>query len=147
MDLSNVMFLPFTPKERLSESFAAADLFIVSLQRGLAGYIVPSKLYGILAAGRPFVAAVEESCEVASLTTRHNCGLVAEPGDAVALAAQIRAMYHDRALLARCGANARELGVSFDRRRQVARYMELFAKVASRRAAAKAAALARSESS
>ena len=64
------MFLPFAPKERLGESFAAADVFIVSLQSGLAGYIVPSKLYGILAAGRPYVAAVEDECEVASLARR-----------------------------------------------------------------------------
>lgn len=147
MDLRNVVFLPFTPKERLAESFATADVFIVSLQRGLAGYIVPSKLYGILAAGRPFVAAVEDSCEVASLTRAHHCGLVTEPGDADALAAQIRTLYHDRSLVARCGANARELGLTFDRRRQVARYMDLFRKVAPHRAATQAATLARSESS
>ena len=147
MDLRNVMFLPFTPKERLSESFSSADVFIVSLQRGLAGYIVPSKLYGILAAGRPYVAAVEDSCEVASLTRRHNCGRVTEPGDAAALADQIRAFYHDRSLVAQCGANARQLGLSFDRRRQVARYMDLFRKVAPDRAATQPAALARSESS
>ena len=42
----------------------------VSLKRGLAGYIVPSMLYGILAAGRPYVAAVEEACEVAAITKR-----------------------------------------------------------------------------
>ena len=86
-------FLPFTPKAQLGESFAAADVFIVSLQRGLAGYIVPSKLYGILASGRPYVAAVEEACEVASIATTHDCGLVAEPGDAQALADAIRAFY------------------------------------------------------
>lgn len=51
--LGNVRFLPYQAKERLAESFAAADVFVVSLKRGLAGYIVPSKLYGILAAGRP----------------------------------------------------------------------------------------------
>ena len=51
--LTNVRFLPFTPREELADSFAAADVFVVSLQRGMAGYIVPSKLYGILAAGRP----------------------------------------------------------------------------------------------
>ena len=60
LGLTNVQFLPFTAKERLGESFASADVFVVSLQRGLAGYIVPSKLYGILAAGRPYVAAVED---------------------------------------------------------------------------------------
>ena len=81
--MTNVTFLPFAPKERLGEAFAAADVFIVSLQRGLAGYIVPSKLYGILAAGRPYVAAVEEPTARSRAVARaHQCGLVAEPGNA-----------------------------------------------------------------
>ena len=127
--LANVTFLPFTPKERLGESFAAADVFVISLQRGLAGYIVPSKLYGILAAGRPYVAAVEDQCEVASLTRAHECGLLAEPGNPRALADQILVFYRDRALAERAGANARALGLSFDRRGQVKRYMDLFRQI------------------
>jgi colanic acid biosynthesis glycosyl transferase WcaI len=126
LGLSNVSFLPFTPKERLGESFASADVFIVSLQRGLAGYIVPSKLYGILAAGRPYVAAVEDSCEVASLTRRHQCGLVVEPSNPSDLAEKILAFYNDRDMTARCGRNARAAGLAFDRTLQVQNYMNLF---------------------
>jgi len=126
LGLTNVTFLPFAPKDALGESFAAADVFIVSLQRGLAGYIVPSKLYGILAAGRPYVAAVEEDCEVASITRSRECGLVAEPGNARDLADRIRTFYQDRALTLRCGANARRAGLFFDRAVQVRNYMELF---------------------
>ena len=55
--LSNMKFFPYQPKEQLRESFAAADAFLISLKAGIEGYIVPSKLYGILAAGRPFVAS------------------------------------------------------------------------------------------
>ncbi|MGH9318949.1 MAG: glycosyltransferase family 4 protein, partial [Vicinamibacteria bacterium] len=58
--LSNVRFLPYQPRETMRDSYATADVFIVSLKQGLSGYIVPSKLYGILASGRPYVAAVEE---------------------------------------------------------------------------------------
>lgn len=129
LGLTNVLFLPFAPTERLGESFAAADVFVVSLQTGLAGYIVPSKLYGILAAGRPFVAAVEDSCEVASLARRHLCGLVAVPGDAHSLAARVREFYRDRGMTDRFGANARQAGLTFDRARQVARYMDLFREI------------------
>jgi colanic acid biosynthesis glycosyl transferase WcaI len=127
--LANVMFLPFQPKERLGESFAAADLFIVSLQSGLAGYIVPSKLYGILAAGRPFVAAVEAACEVASLALRFECGRVAEPGNARDLANQILAFHGDHQMTLRYGTNARRAGLTFDRAAQVARYMDLFREI------------------
>lgn len=127
--LANVVFLPFAPKARLGESFAAADVFIVSLQRGLAGYIVPSKLYGILAAGRPYVAAVEDSCEVAAITERHQCGLRAEPGDPQSMADAIRRFHADRSMTSRFGANAREVGLTFDRRLQVSRYFDVFREV------------------
>lgn len=126
LGLTNVMFLPFAAKAALGESFAAADVFIVSLQRGLAGYIVPSKLYGILASGRPYVAAVEPTCEVAEITRTHECGLVAEPSDATQLAGRIRTFYADREMTARFGRSARTVGLSFDRRLQVSRYMEVF---------------------
>jgi glycosyltransferase involved in cell wall biosynthesis len=127
--LSNVRFLSFAPKAALGESFASADLFIVSLQRGLAGYIVPSKLYGILAAGRPYVAAVEPTCEVASLTRAHECGVVVDPGDARQLADAVMAFRADRARTEQSGARARALALSFDRRVQVARYMDVFRSV------------------
>jgi putative colanic acid biosynthesis glycosyltransferase WcaI len=123
--LTNVRFLPYADMNRLTDSFATADLFIVSLQRGLAGYIVPSKLYGILAAGRPYVAAVEDDCEVTALTRRHGCGVVAAPGDAGALAEQIRALYQDRARAAAMGVRAREAALAFDRRVQVRKYFHV----------------------
>jgi glycosyltransferase involved in cell wall biosynthesis len=126
LGLANVIFLPFMPKTELGESFATADVFIVSLRRGLAGYIVPSKLYGILASGRPFIGAVEEECEVASIATTHDCGVVVEPGNPQALADAIRACRADRARLAQRGVNARAISTSFDRTGQVARYLEVF---------------------
>jgi putative colanic acid biosynthesis glycosyltransferase WcaI len=128
--LTNVEFLSYADKRVLSESFASADCFVVSLQQGLAGYIVPSKLYGILAAGRPYVAAVDPDCEVTTLTRRHECGLAAEPGNARDLADKVLELYRDRDLARRLGQNARSAGLTFDRRTQVARYAELFRGVA-----------------
>ena len=128
--LDNIRFLPYQPKERLAESFAAADVFIVSLKRGLAGYIVPSKLYGILAAGRPYVAAVEEASEVAAVTMKYDCGLLADPGDATDLAEKILRLYHDRDLARRLGLNARQAALEFDRPAQVRAYYDLFCQLA-----------------
>ncbi len=128
--LDNVRFLSYQPKERLAESFATADVFIISLKRGLAGYIVPSKLYGILAAGRPYVAAVEETSEVAIITMKYDCGLLAEPGDAKDLAEKLLMLYHDRDL-ARClGINARRAAPEFDRPTQVRAHYGLFCELA-----------------
>ncbi len=123
--LANIRFLPYQPKERLAESFATADVFVVSLRTNLAGYIVPSKLYGILAAGRPYVAAVEASCEVAAITRKHNCGLLATPNDPADLAEKILTLYHDRELARRLGTNARQAALEFDRPVQVRAYHDL----------------------
>jgi colanic acid biosynthesis glycosyl transferase WcaI len=101
-------------------------VFVISLKRGLAGYIVPSKLYGILAAGRPYIAAVEDACEVAAITRQYHCGLLVEPSDPKDLAEKIPTLYHDRPLAQRLGANARRAALVFDRRRQVRAYDELF---------------------
>ncbi len=83
LGLSNIRFLDYQPRSMLRWSFASADVFLVSLRAGLAGYIVPSKLYGILAAGRPYIAAVDDTSEVASVTRRHACGILVEPEDPV----------------------------------------------------------------
>lgn len=128
--LDNVRFLPFQPKENLRESFASADVFVVSLKRGLAGVIVPSKLYGILAAGRPYVAAVESECEVAQITREYDCGLVAEPENAQDLAEKILLLYHDRTLALRLGENARKAALRFDRKIGVRAYYDLFGELA-----------------
>jgi glycosyltransferase involved in cell wall biosynthesis len=123
--LHNVAFLPYQPRQDMAKSYATADLFLVSLKPGLAGYIVPSKLYSILAAGRPYIAAVEDACEVVDITRRHACGFVVPPGDAGALAAKILEVYHDGPLAAELGQRAREAGLVFDRRRQTAAYAAL----------------------
>lgn len=124
--LTNVRFFPYQPKERLRESFASADMFVVSLMPGLAGYIVPSKLYGILAAGRPYVAAVEDDSEVAAITREFDCGLLAEPEDPDDLARKVLTLYSDRDLARRLGANARRAASRFDRPVQVRAYHDLF---------------------
>jgi glycosyltransferase involved in cell wall biosynthesis len=128
--LSNVSFVPYQPRQEMAKSYASADLFLVSLKPGLAGYIVPSKLYSILAAGRPYVAAVEDACEVVDITRQYACGVIVPPGDADALAARILDMYRDGPLTAELGQRAREAGLAFDRPRQVAAYAELLRRVA-----------------
>ena len=128
--LSNVRFLPYVPKEQLHESFAAADAFLVSLKPGLEGYIVPSKLYGILAAGRPYVAAVDPSCEVAAIAREHRCGLLADPESADDLALKIAGLYDDPESARTMGHNARRVAWRFDRRAAVQAYYDLFVRVA-----------------
>jgi colanic acid biosynthesis glycosyl transferase WcaI len=117
LGLDNVRFLPYQPVEKLKESFAAADVFVVSLKVGMAGYIVPSKLYGILASGRPYVAAVEDLSEVTAITRKYDCGLLASPGDPGDLAEKILLLYGDRERMRQLGMNARDAALEFNRPR------------------------------
>ena len=120
-DLRNVTFLPFQDREELSESLGAADVHLVGLQRGLAGAIVPSKVYGILAAGKPFVAAIEAGAEPALIAEEYGCGLRVEPGDPRALADGLLEM-RDSDLVA-MGKRGREaLESRFDRSYATDRY-------------------------
>lgn len=131
--LSNVRFLPFQRKEKLTDTFASADCFVISLKAGLSGYIMPSKLYGVLAAGRPYVALVDEECDVARITGEHLCGLLAKPGSPSDLADKIRALYHDCPLAQQMGRNARQAALLFDRPRGVEAYFNLCQETASAR--------------
>jgi colanic acid biosynthesis glycosyl transferase WcaI len=131
--LSNVRFLPFQPRESLRWTYASADVCLVSLKPGLAGYIVPSKLYPILASGRPYIAAVEALTEVAALTERHRCGLLVAPGDAAAMAAailQLADQPHERGAM---GQRARLAAELFARDRQVAAHAHVIEEVAAGR--------------
>lgn len=125
MKLENVRFLPPQPKEKLSESFSSADCFVISSRPGLAGVVMPSKLYGILAAGRGYVAAVDEACDVARVTRRWESGLLCRAGDAVDLADKIRMLYNDRELARRLGENARRAAPEFDRSKSVGAYYSM----------------------
>ena len=129
--LTNVRFSGYQPKSLLHESFAAADAFLVSLKPGIEGYIVPSKLYGILAAGRPYVAATDPGCEAAAIARQHHCGLLARPGDPDDLAEKIAALHDDPVATRLMGANARAAALRFDRRRAVTAYYELFTRLIS----------------
>ena len=77
---STVQFLPYQPREVLPLSLASGDLHYVGLARGLAGYVVPSRVYGILAAGRPVLVSADRESETVRLVEEARCGVVVPPG-------------------------------------------------------------------
>ena len=89
-DLDNVVFVDLQPAERLPEVLAAGDVHVIALRRGLARASVPSKLYSILAAGRPVVASIDEGTEVPRVLAATGAGLSVPPDDAPALTEAIR---------------------------------------------------------
>jgi colanic acid biosynthesis glycosyl transferase WcaI len=85
-----VRFFPYQKRSRLPLSLSSADVHVVGLAKGLSGYVVPSRLYGILAAGRPVIAAADDESETARLVREVGCGIVLPPGRPDLLARTIR---------------------------------------------------------
>ena len=125
-----VRFLPFQPADVLSESLSSASVHVVGLARGLAGYVVPSRLYGVLAAGRPVIAAAEDESETAALVRTVGCGVVVPPGDAEELAAAISAAHRGDYDLEAMGRRGRDYVVrEASREAALSRYRALLAEV------------------
>ena len=79
-DLSHKFrFLPYQRDEDLKYSLSVPDVHWISLRPELEGLIVPSKVYGIAAAGRPIIAVTARNGEIASLVRKYDCGVVVEP--------------------------------------------------------------------
>ena len=111
-------FLPYQEEAMLKHSLSAPDVHWISLRPELEGLVVPSKFYGIAAAGRPIIAITAEDGEIAHLVRRYDCGIVIWPGDAHALAAAIVALSTDMERVAELGRRARQMLDARFRRQQ-----------------------------
>src|ERR1700688_3374232 len=105
---TNVRFLPFFPSSDIPSVLAAPDAHIVTIKRGLEGVVVPSKMFGIIAAGKPIVAVAARPTDVAALGVRHGFAICADPANPEELAASIRRIAVAPAALAAMSRSARE---------------------------------------
>lgn len=102
-------FRPYQAAKDLAQSLAVPDVHWISLLPSMEGLIVPSKFYGVAAAGRPTIAVTDPAGEIATLVTRHQCGAVIAPGDGEGLARVLQRFKNDRPLREQMGRNARIL--------------------------------------
>ena len=89
--------MDYQPAERLDEVLASADIGVIVLGKGLAHSSVPSKLYSILASGRPVVASVDPGTEVARVLEEARCGVAVAPGDPDGFTAAVGSLLDDAA--------------------------------------------------
>jgi colanic acid biosynthesis glycosyl transferase WcaI len=123
--MRGVRLLPFRPAAEIPYVLAAADVHVITVRRGLEGVVVPSKLYGILAAGRPILAVTPPESDVARIVTAAGCGLVADPDDPASVVAAIREMRANPEKLRDMGRKAREKAREFDREEQLRLLLEI----------------------
>jgi len=106
--LTNVAFVPFQARAILPQVLASANVSLLTLKKGMGTDSVPSKLYSILASGRPLVAAVDEGTDIARLVNEAGCGLRVAPEDPRALRDAILELCRDAEKCRWMGENGRD---------------------------------------
>ena len=110
---SHVSFLPPQPRSDLGSFLAAADAHLVTVRAGLSGLVVPSKIYGILAVGRPVLYVGPEESEVAQLLRSSQAGVAVKNGDAAKLADALLSLAGDATKARAMGDRARHAAKDF----------------------------------
>jgi glycosyltransferase involved in cell wall biosynthesis len=106
-ELNNVQFHGYQPREQLASTLCAADIHLVLLNPKLEGFIVPSKLYAIAAAGRPVIFIGDRSGEIARVLSDVGCGFTVAPYDVTGLQNRILQFAQSPALCRMMGVRAR----------------------------------------
>jgi colanic acid biosynthesis glycosyl transferase WcaI len=139
--LDNVKLMPLAPRAFLAESLAAADLHLITMRDGLEGLIVPSKLYGILAAARPALFIGPRGDVVAETLRDAEAGMSCDHGDVDGVVEAIERMARDRARTRGLGLNGRAyLEAHFGRARAIDAYEETFERAVEEATGAKTSA-------
>ncbi len=124
--ISNVRFLPFFPGSKIPSVLAAADAHLITVKRGLEGVVVPSKMYGILAAGKPIVAVAPMETDVAHFGVKQGFGIAADPDRPEELVAAVRALANGDERLKRMGIAARLAAQGYDRVKELEKFVAIF---------------------
>jgi len=105
--LKNFIFLPYQPRAELEDSLAAADVHLASLLPPLEGLLMPSKLYAVMAAGRPLIFIGDADGEIARVLREAECGITVAVDAGEDLVSAIRLLRREPQLRSVMGARAR----------------------------------------
>jgi len=131
LGLDNVIFKPYQDQKLLPASLRVPDCHVISLNRRLEGLIVPSKFYGVLAAGRPSIFIGDPQGELATEIRVANCGAVVDESDAEGLVDTINYLKNNPTCLEQQGKNARELFEErFTKGRAISQWYDLLRDIA-----------------
>jgi colanic acid biosynthesis glycosyl transferase WcaI len=131
-DIPNIRFLPFFPGSKISSVLAAADAHVITVKRGLEGVVVPSKMYGILAAGKPIVAVAPDECDVVSIGKERGFSISADPDDAVHFVNCARRIAADPEMVRKMGEASATAASEFERSKALLELIKIMEEVAQR---------------
>jgi colanic acid biosynthesis glycosyl transferase WcaI len=127
----NIRFLPFFPASQIPSVLAAADMHVITVKPSLTGVVVPSKLYGILAAGKPLLVMAARETEAAQIAERRNCGCVVSAIDAREMVQAVRELLAEPSRLEQLSGNSRAAAPSYDRVNELKRFVAIVREVLS----------------
>jgi hypothetical protein len=126
----NIRFLDFFPTSKIPSVLAAPDAHIITVKRGLEGVVVPSKMYGILAAGKPIVAVAPAETDAAAIGRRLGFAVCADPEKPEEVVLAVRELVFDANKLKSMGASARAAAPDYDRVKELQKFVEIFDRLA-----------------
>ncbi len=121
----NILFLEFFPASKIPSVLAAADAHVITVKRGLEGVVVPSKVYGILAAGKPIVAVAPKETDAVSLGIQRGFAVAADPDCPGEVVNAVRALVSDPNKLKAMGQAARAAAPDYDRVEELQKFVEI----------------------
>ena len=128
--LYNILFFPYQSREMLTYSLGLADVSLVTLEKGFEGMVVPSKIYGILASGKPVIAIIGEESEITEIIRRGKCGEIIKIGDFKALSNAITNYYKNPQKCNEEGMNGRKyFEKNFERKIATEKYIRVIEEV------------------
>jgi len=130
-NLNNVLILPYQDRSALPFTLSAADIALISLKPGLEPFMFPCKLYGIMAAGRPFIYIGSPQGEISHVGNEAGCGITVPVGEVDQLVESILKIKQNDELRQKMGQNAREYFLeNFERKIATDKYYALLQRIA-----------------
>lgn len=121
----NVIVLPFQAYDNIASVFSLGDVGLIISKPGVSNNSVPSKTWGIMAAGRPILASFDENSELANLIKKADCGFVVNAGDEKKLYDVIKFLYENRKKIEYKGKNGRNFVIeNLNKEKGTIKYME-----------------------
>jgi colanic acid biosynthesis glycosyl transferase WcaI len=121
----NIRFLEFFPASMIPSVLAAADAHVITIKNGLEGVVVPSKMYGILAAGKPIVAVAPKETDVVTLGIQRGFAVAADPDKPEEAVQVIREIVFDPNQLKIMGEAAQAAAPDYDRVKEMEKFVEI----------------------
>lgn len=121
MNLDNVTFLPFQALDRLAESLSMANLSLVGIHPENEGVIMPSKLYGLLAIGKPIICVSDPESEVVGILRAADAGVHSSIDDSEELARKIEEVLDNETRAVEMGENGRRYFLEHFERKKITR--------------------------